>query len=154
MGLLPILAIATTLVPHTLRERAQQSDRVALVQVLSQRTERTADATFPLKTYTTVAVGTDLRGTGPAQLTIVQIGGSDGALTQIIPGDAQFRVGETAVVFVTCKLGPDRCHLVALGAGKLDVQGDTVFVPDLHTGAWSKKTLKELTAEVAVGVAR
>ena len=109
---LPSLAVATSLIPHTLLQRAEQSDRVVLVQVLSQRVEETKGAEFPLKTLTRVVVGQDLRGSGPAELTIVQLGGSLGLQTMEIPGDAKFHMGETAVVFLRCRLAVDRCHLV------------------------------------------
>jgi len=147
---LPTLALATSLVPHTLLQRAEQSDRVALVQVLSQKVEETGNAKIPLKTYTRVLIGQNLRGTGPEEVTIVQIGGRLGLQSIEVPGDASFRVGETAVVFMRCRLAPDRCHLVAMGAGKLDVEGDSVFVQDLSNGKWARRTVKSLVAELAV----
>ena len=149
---LPTLAVATTLVPHTLLQRAEQSDRVVLVQVLSQRVEETPGAPIPLKTYTRVVVGQNLRGTGPTELTVVQLGGSVGLQTHEIPGDAKFHIGETAVLFLRCRLAVDRCHLVAMGQGKLDVAGEDVFVQDLFTGKWTKKTIGNLVSELAIPV--
>lgn len=146
---LPTLAVATTLIPHTLLQRAEQSDRVVLVQVLSQRVEETKGASIPLKTLTRVVVGQDLRGSGPTELTVVQLGGNRGLETMEIPGDAKFHVGETAVLFLRCRLAVDRCHLVAMGQGKLDVAGNDVFVQDLFTGKWSRRTLTSLVAELA-----
>lgn len=145
---LPTLALASSLVPHTLRQRAEAADRVALVQVLSQRVEEKKGAAVPIKTYTRVAVGRDLRGAGPGELTIVQVGGTVGSERLELPGDAQFTVGETAVVFLRCRLAVDRCHLVALGEGKLDVVGEEVLARDLFTGKWMKKTLRALEAEL------
>jgi len=150
----PFIAAATTLIPHTVQQRAEASDRVALVQVLSQRVEERPGEQFPLKTYTQVAIGSDFRGAGPSVVTIVQLGGTVGATSMEIPGDAKFRVGETAVVFLRCRLAPDRCHLVAMGAGKLDVMGEDAFVQDLTTKKWERKSLSALRAEVAGGVAR
>jgi hypothetical protein len=146
---LPTVAIATTLIPHTLKQRAEQSDRVALVQVLSQRVEETPDAQIGLKTYTRVAIGADFRGTGPSEVTIVQLGGRLGLKTMDVAGDAKFHVGETAVVFMRCRLAPDRCHLVAMGAGKLEVVGEEALVQDLFTGKWSRERLTQLATEVA-----
>ncbi|MFZ5444123.1 MAG: hypothetical protein ACOZQL_29270 [Myxococcota bacterium] len=143
---LPTLAVATTLVPHTLQQRAENADRVALVQVLSQHVEHTPGAVVPIKTYTRVAVGSDFKGTGPAEFTIVQLGGTVGAESLTMPGDARFALGETAVVFVRCRLAVDRCHLVAAGAGKLDVAGEDVFVQDLFNGKWSKVSLSSFGA--------
>lgn len=153
---MPTLAVATTLIPHTLQQRAENADRVALVQVLSQRVEQTPGAAVPIKTYTRVAVGSDFKGTGPTEFTIVQLGGTVGAESITMPGDARFAVGETAVVFVRCRIAneADRCHLVAAGAGKLEVSGEEVFVQDLFTGKWSRRTLSALAAELRAGGAR
>lgn len=148
---LPTLALATTLVPHTLLQRAEQSDRVVLVQVVSQKLEETPGAAIPLKTITTVVVGQDLRGSGPSQLTVVQLGGKRGLESMQVPGDAKFNVGETAVLFLRCRVAVDRCHLVAMAAGKLDVAGEEVFVQDLFTGKWGKRSLAALSAELSPG---
>ena len=145
---LPTLALATTLIPHTLLQRAEQSDRVVLVQVLSQKVEETKGADFPLKTLTRVVVGRELRGSGPAELTIVQLGGTRGLETVEVPGDAKFHPGETAVVFLRCRLAVDRCHLVAMGQGKLEMAGEEVFVQDLFTGKWARRTLASIVAEL------
>lgn len=149
---LPTLAVATTLVPHTLLQRAEQSDRVVLVQVLSQRVEMTPGAAIPLKTYTRVVVGQDLRGSGPAELTVVQLGGTVGAQAMEVPGDAKFHVGETAVLFLRCRLAVDRCHLVAMGQGKLEVTGEQASVQDLFTGKWSQRSLASLVSELSLPV--
>lgn len=146
---LPTLAIATSLIPHTLLQRAERSDRVALVQVIAQQIVRTEDSSIPLKTYTRVVVGQNLRGSGPAELSIVQLGGTLGLESMEVPGDAKFKVGETAVVFLRCRLAVDRCHLVAMGAGKLDVLGEQVLVEDLFTGQRFHRSLSSLTAELS-----
>lgn len=146
---LPTLALATTLVPHTLLQRAEQSDRVVLVQVISQSVEETKGAAIPLKTLTRVVVGQNVRGTGPTELTIVQLGGKRGLETMEIPGDAKFHLGETAIVFLRCRLAvADRCHLVAMGQGKLETAGEDVFVQDLFTGKWARRTVASVVAEL------
>lgn len=152
VGLLafPVVALASTILPHTLAQRAELADRVALVQVLSQQTVPGTGKT-PMKTLTRVAVGRDLKGRGPEELTIVQLGGVNGPERVQIPGDASFGPGETAVVFLKCKLAADRCHLVALGEGKLELKGDTLLARDLFTGAWRQLTLDQLSVEIASG---
>jgi hypothetical protein len=150
---LPTLALASTIVPHTLLQRAEQSDRVALVQVISQTLEETPGGQFPLKTVTRVVVGQNIRGTGPTELNIVQLGGRRGLETMEIPGDAKFHLGETAIVFIRCRLAADRCHLVALGQGKLETAGEEVFVQDLFSGKWSKRTIASVVAELSPAVA-
>ncbi len=141
--MLPVAAYATTIVPHTLVQRAQASDRVAMVQVLSHRVEGTAGQ---MKTLTEVAVGDDIRGTGPSHLTIVQIGGSASGYELRIPGDASFDVGEVSLVFLRCDGA--RCGLVALGEGKVQLTGDTAVVHDLFTGEFVRRPLSELLNEL------
>ena len=143
--------ISATWVPHTLKQRAQQADRVALVQVQSQRVEETGGA-IPLKTLTVVRVERDVRGGGPREVTIVQLGGRRGLTVMEIPGDATFRVGERAVVFLRCRLTADRCHLVALGQGKLPMHGDEVEVFDLFTQLRSRRSLDSMLKELSLDV--
>ena len=145
----PALALATSLVPHTLLQRAEQADRVALIQVIAQTVEETPGAEVRLKTLTRVVVGQDVRGHGPAELTIVQIGGKRGLTSMEIPGDAKFHVGETALVFIRCRLAADRCPLVAMGQGKLETAGEDVFVQDLFTGKWARRTIASVVAELS-----
>lgn len=146
---LPTLALASTILPHTLRQRAEQSDRVAIVQVISQTLEENPGAEFPLKTVTRVVVGQNVRGSGPMELNIVQLGGRRGLEVQEIPGDARFHLGETAIVFLRCRVAADRCHLVALGQGKLETAGEEVFVQDLFTGKWARRTIASVVAELS-----
>lgn len=148
-GLLAVSAVslASTLVPHTLAQRADWSDRVALVQVVSQSVQP-AEGRTPMKTLTRVLVGRDLKGGGPQELTIVQLGGVLGPERVQLPGDAAFGVGETAVVFLRCRLAADRCHLVALSEGKLELKGQKFLAKDLVNGGWLQLTLEELAREV------
>jgi hypothetical protein len=145
--LVPLGALATTIIPHTVAQRAQVADRVVLAQVLSQVVEEQPKGhVVPFKTLTRVVVGQDLKGRGPQELTIVQLGGRRGPETMEIPGDARFFVGETAVLFLTCRVAADRCQLVALGAGKLDVVGEHVLYQDLKSGAWQRERLADFAA--------
>ncbi|MCC6333237.1 MAG: hypothetical protein IT380_04505 [Myxococcales bacterium] len=147
--LLPAVALSSTILPHTLAQRFAASDRVALVQVLSRVTEPQADGKN-LKTYTRLLVGEDLKGSGPREVTLVQLGGRSGATEAFVPGDADFSVGETALVFLHCRT-PERCFLVALGEGKVAIDGGDAVVHDLFTGAFSKKPLKALKRELLEG---
>ncbi len=140
-------AIASTLVPHTLLERARRSDRVAVVQVLEQWVERSGNPQRPtLKTFTRVAVGEQVRGSGPGELTIVQFGGRDGPWELRVPGDATFVPGETDLVFLRCQ--GERCALVALGEGRLPVVNGELQVRDLFSGQVSKRSLASVMAEL------
>jgi hypothetical protein len=149
----PVIAIASTLIPHTLMQRGQWAERVALVQVMESRVEPGNEKT-PMKTITHVMVGEDFKGGGAQEFDIVQIGGVDGATSMHIPGDAEFSPGETAVVFVTCRLAKTRCHLVALGAGRLRFDGTYLRDRDLFTGEWTALTIDQLKAELKKGGAQ
>lgn len=144
----PLTAAASTLVPHTLAQRAAEADRVVLAQVVDQRVERGGPGEFALKTLTRVVVGESVKGSGPAELTVVQLGGRLGLETMTVPGDARLVPGETAVLFLRCRRAVDRCHLVALGAGKLDVVGGEALVKDLFTGGWARRELRALLDEL------
>jgi hypothetical protein len=143
-ALLPAVALSSTIRAHTLAERFAASERVALVQVLSRVTEGDERG---LKTYTRLLIGEDVKGTGPREVTLVQLGGRLGNLESRVPGDADFAVGETALVFLHCRTA-ERCFLVALGEGKVPVVGSDALVHDLFTGAWSRKPLAVLKAEL------
>lgn len=145
----PVAALATTLVPHSLKDRAAKADRVVLAQVIETHVERTGNPGLPLKTYTRLLIGEDLKGSGPREVTVVQLGGRDGATTMQIPGDAVFEPGQTAIVFLRCRLAVDRCHLVAMGEGVLRVTGSTVRVQDLTTHAFRERTVTSLRAELS-----
>ena len=151
--LAPLAALASSLIPHTLAQRGQYADRVALVQVLERRVEP-AHGNTPMKTFTHVMVGEDLKGGGPREFDIVQLGGVNGAEVVQVPGDAEFSTGETSVVFVTCKLAKDRCHLVALGSGRLRFDGAWLRDRDLFTGEWRTLSIDQLKAELKKGGAK
>lgn len=147
--LCPLVALGTTIIPHTVAQRAQSADRVVLAQVVGQTVEDVAAGNVvPFKTITSVVVGDELKGSGPRELKIVQLGGRRGAEVIEVPGDARFHLGETVVLFLQCKVAVDRCHLVAMGAGKLDVVGEHVLVQDLRTGEWARRPYAELAAEL------
>lgn len=145
-AILPVAALSSTLVPHTIAQRFVAADRVALVQVVERITEPPTDGRT-LKTYTRLLVGDDFKGQGPRELTLVQLGGRYGAVDARISGDADFALGETALVFLRCRQ-PDRCVLVALGEGKVPVVGGDALVHDLVTGRWRKQPLNQLRADL------
>lgn len=148
LALAPFAALATSLIPHTVPQRALASDRVALVEVIERQTVAEPGAPRRLKTHTQLLVRENVRGTGPSSVTLVQLGGTLGQQAFIVPGDAEFVVGERALVFLHCP-APERCYLVAMGEGKLPiVDGDAVVVHDMVTGEFARRPLKALIAEL------
>jgi hypothetical protein len=144
--LAPLTSLASTVLPHSLEERARRSQRVAVVQVLERWTELQADG-HALKTFTRVLVGQDVRGGGPRELVIVQLGGVFGPRRVQVAGDADFAVGETALVFLACAR-PDRCTLVGLGEGKLALDGSAVAYRELSTGRWLRRPVQDVLDEL------
>ncbi len=142
-------AWATTIVPHTLVDRARESDRVVLGQVLGSRVEMTAGDPRSLRTVVSVAVGRDVKGTGEAHLTVTQVGGDYAGWSVHIPGDATFRTGETALLFLKCGRSTADCGLVALGEGKIAIEDGVALVHDLFTKQWTRRPLADLLAELA-----
>ncbi len=147
LAVAPAAALASSLLPHTLEDRARDADRVALVQVTARRTIAEENDPRRIKTLTELVVGHDVKGTGPQRVTLVQLGGTWGPWTRHVPGDADFAVGETALVFLKCPK-PDRCALVALGEGKLAVVGGEALVHDLFKGTWSRRNVDELVTQL------
>jgi hypothetical protein len=143
----PAFAFATTLIPHTLAERAKEADQVALVQVISSRIEKTDGAKFP-KTVVHVLVGQRFKGQGDKELDIVQLGALDGLADSRVPGDAQFKLGETALVFLRCKTQANRCGLVAFSEGKIELNGEDARIHDLIENTWRIKKIGQLISEL------
>ena len=140
-------ALATTVVPRPLKDRARMADRVVLAQVLSTRTVAENGDPRRLLTLTEVLVGEAWKGTGPERLTVVQPGGSLGGWESRIPGDATFAPGETAVLLLRC-LEPTRCVLVTLAEGKLQVLGADVLQFEFKTNAFRRRAFAEVKAEL------
>lgn len=150
-AVLPAVALSSSLVPHSLEDRLRASDRVSLVQVLDSQTLLQGGDPRRMRTETTVLVAEDIKGRGPQQLTVVQAGGRWGQWASHIPGDAVFARGETAVLFLKCP-EPQRCGLVALGEGKLDVRDGRLTVNDLVAHTRSTVTLEQLIARLKKAV--
>src|SRR5450432_3289560 len=101
--LLVAWVLASSLSPRALSQRAVQADRVAVVQVLAQRTELVGGDVHKMLTHTDVLVGDALKGPKGLpyeRLTITQLGGRSGFWEAHVPGDASFAVGETALVLL------------------------------------------------------
>ena len=142
-------ALASSVVPRSLEERVQRADRVVFAQVVGQRTVNQGTLERPrLVTFTRVVVGEQLKGQGPAEFEVMQLGGRWGLWEQHVSDDARFEVGETAVLLLQCPAGPEVCRLYGLADGKLNVNGGDAFVRDMVSGQWSRRSLSELFAQL------
>lgn len=143
-AVLAVSAHAATVVPLSLEDRARAADRVVVARVVWQRVEEQQSERIPLKTLTGLQVERDIRGSGPREVAVVQLGGRHGLLSVEIPGDASFAVGERAVVFLRCTKAATRCHVVGLGQGKLAIKNDAFEWTDAATQQQSTRALSEL----------
>lgn len=92
-------ASATVAVELSREQLAADADLVVRVTVLDQRSAWNADNTAIL-TWTRLRVSEYLKGAGPAELTLRQIGGEAEGLAQYVPGDPRLAQGAEAVLFL------------------------------------------------------
>ena len=92
-------ALATTSLFVTDAEQAELSTAVAIVRVGDSNVELDVEAQS-LLTRTKLVVEEVLYGSAPAEVSIVQGGGTLNGRTIYIPGDAQFEAAERCVVFL------------------------------------------------------
>lgn len=148
--LLPAVSPATSVVERSVGERAKMADRVVLAQVLDSRTLLQNGDPRRMLTVTRVVVGKDVKGSGPTELEVVQLGGRHGLWEARVPGDATFEAGETAILLLRCAdpAAPGRCHLLALGEGKILVRGGDAFVRSISRGTLTRRTVASVLDEL------
>jgi len=107
----PAVASATVVIPLSREELTAQSDFIVRVSVVSQRSGWNDDHS-QIVTWTRLRVAEYLKGTGETELTLRQFGGTVDGMTSAVAGDAQFSVGQHAVLFL--RRGPGVVFLTAL----------------------------------------
>lgn len=95
---LPAPAMAASIVARTVVELTELSTLVVEARVVSQ--ESFEDGTGGIMTRTTVEVADYLKGSGPDELDIHQVGGSFQGRVMTLHGDLQMRPGEHLVLFL------------------------------------------------------
>jgi hypothetical protein len=130
-----------------------RADRVAVVDVVSVNADWDAAHEQILSTIDLSVVeswkGGDASG---SHLTVVQLGGTVGDLTQTVHGMTRFVPGERAVVFLTGR--PDHTSVVGMAQGKRQVRRDTdtgrfvVHAPDRAGATFIRSTPASATAPV------
>lgn len=93
------LAHAAVVVPLSREALVRQSDLVVRCTVVSRKSGWNVQRTQIL-TWTTLRVDEYLKGAGPAELTLRQLGGEVDGLVTEVPGDAHVLPGERAVLFL------------------------------------------------------
>jgi hypothetical protein len=118
------LATASIVRALNLPDLVQQADHIAVVDVVSLRSEWDAKHE---RIFSTVDLKVVERWKGPGQaaeghLTVIQPGGTVGDLTMTVTGLTSFTPGERAVVFL--RGTPDNGRLLGLSQGKRPMQFD------------------------------
>jgi hypothetical protein len=122
-------ARATLALALELPQLTRLSDRVVLAEVLSVSSAWTASRDTIVSTIDLTVRETWKGPLSPdGRLSLVQVGGQVGEVVVRVPGQAQFTVGERAVLFLRGEPGSE--HLVGLGQGKWPLRFDA------RTSAW------------------
>ncbi len=104
-------ATAAVVVPLSREALVAESDLVVRATVLSRKSAWNAGHT-QIQTWTTLRVDEYLKGQGPRELVLRQIGGETDGLVTEIAGDGHVLPGEAAVLFL--RRGDDVVFLTAL----------------------------------------
>jgi hypothetical protein len=136
-----------------------RADHVAVVDVASVKSDWDASHEQILSTIDLVVVES-WKGAAPtgSHLTVVQLGGTVGDLTQTVHGMTRFVPGERAVVFLAGRA--DHASVVGMAQGKRQVRLDTatgrflVHAPDRAGATFIKSTPASATAPVFENRAR
>jgi hypothetical protein len=92
-------ALATTVVPMSVDELTANASNI--IEGRAVKTWSAWDTNHRiLLTYTTFAVTKSLKGDATKEVTVQQLGGTDGVLTQKVSGVRHFQVGETTLLFL------------------------------------------------------
>jgi hypothetical protein len=95
----PGMARAAVVVPLTREALVRQSDTIVRCTVVARKSGWNAQRT-QIVTWTTLRIEEYLKGSGPAELTLRQLGGEVDGLVTEVPGDAHLLPGERAVLFL------------------------------------------------------
>lgn len=114
--MLGAFAAATVIVPMTIEELTAHSSQVIEGQAVATWSSWDASHRVIL-TYTRFLVAKSLKGDGGSEIVVMQLGGTDGQLTQKVSGVRHFVVGENALLFLRPAEGMDATAVVGLMQG-------------------------------------
>ena len=122
--LLPRWVGATTVVPPTFDELADQADLVFVGRAMSSRAEwRNAGDSRAIFTFVTFETEEVLKGMAAETVTLQFLGGTIGGVTLDVSGVPAFATHERVILFVQ-KNGTQFCPLVGVFHGKFRLQRD------------------------------
>jgi hypothetical protein len=125
-GLLMLLVEvrATTVAPTTFSEIVAQAEMIVTGRVLARRCEwKGLGSERRIVTVVTMEVQAAHKGTPPARMELIFLGGTVGDTTLEVAGVPQFQVGERSILFVE-KNGRKFCPLAGIYHGKLTIERD------------------------------
>ena len=117
------LAASATVMPQTVEQLADRSTHVVRAVVVSRASAR-EPGPAGIYTRTTLHIEESLKGRAPKTVVVRQAGGTIGAESVELPGDAAFVEGERVLAFLNCAPGRDFCALVGLAQGKFHLVAD------------------------------
>jgi hypothetical protein len=159
MSMVAAPARASLVLALDLPTMVSRADHVAVVDVASVKSDWDANHEQILSTIDLVVVES-WKGGAPtgSHLTVVQLGGTVGDLTQTIHGMTRFVPGERAVVFLTGRA--DHASVVGMAQGKRQVRRDAasgrylVNAPERAGATFIRTTPASATAPVFENRAR
>lgn len=143
-------AWGATVQARTVAERAAASDRVVRARVEKTETRLgPGDDVRRMTTWSRLRVLEGWKGTGPAEIDLLQLGGRHGPWAARLPDDAELAGGEVAVFFLRCRdvRFPERCTLAGLKDARMRAQGDRLLAEPLG-GAPAWRPAAAVRAEV------
>jgi hypothetical protein len=150
VGLCGSLAEGSTVKVRTVAERAAASDRVVRAQVVRTETRLgPGDDVRRMVTWSRLRVLESWKGSGPAEVDLMQLGGRHGPWAARLPDDAEVVEGEVAVFFLRCRDArfPERCTLGGLKDARMRAEGNRLLSEPLG-GAPAWRQAAEVRAEV------
>jgi hypothetical protein len=147
--LAPREAHAAVVVPLSREALVRQSDVVVRCAAVARKSAWNAQHTQIL-TWTTLRVDEYLKGSGPTELTLRQLGGEVEGVTTEIPGDAHVGPGERAVLFLRRGDGVVFLTALAQAAYLVTEKGGTSFasrdLSGLSFARWEGGSMKAAEA--------
>jgi hypothetical protein len=123
LTLCPAISSATIMRALSLEQMTKDADSIVYGEVVKQVADWNAEKTR-IYTMTTVRVTEEWKGEAKTDSLIVirQIGGSVGALTQSVAGNAQLSTGETVIVFLERSPREAVHFIIGMTQGKFGVK--------------------------------
>lgn len=122
--LFTILAFALTLAKASLEELTRESVIIAHGRVVGLEARWENPSHTAIETAVRFQVDEYLKGSGPAELEVVQMGGRIGDFGDVVPGTPHLVKGQELVLFLQSNRGKLEIHSIALGCFRVITKED------------------------------